>query len=142
MIRKFIFLMLSVTLVSVFSLYSKENKKEEWKNRKFTVEELKKYNGLNGMPVHVAVNGIVYDVSKSKYWKTGTHQKLHQAGSDLTYEIKNQAPKFHKNGKILEKFPKVGIYETTNSTNSIVVNERQIKDKNGKEKNTSKENRK
>lgn len=116
MIRKFIFLMLSVTLVSVFSLYSKENKKEEWKNRKFTVEELKKYNGKDGMPVYVAVDGIVYDVTKSKYWKTGRHKNLHDAGNDLTYEIKNQAPKFHKKGKILEKFPRVGVLEISTET--------------------------
>lgn len=83
-----------------------------WKTRVFTSEELKKYNGKDGMPVYAAVDGIVYDLSKSKYWKAGEHMKLHEAGTDLTSAIHNKAPKFiHKDGKILEKMPKVGVME-------------------------------
>ncbi len=130
---KIIFLSVLVFFSGTF-LLSDEIKSNDWRNRKFTAEELKKYNGLNGMPAYVAVNGVVYDVSKSKYWKKGIHQKLHQAGNDLTYEIKNQAPKFHKNGKILESFPKVGIYEIENSTNTTTKNNRQTKVKSIQEK--------
>ncbi len=83
---------------------------EAWKSRTFTAEELKKYNGLGGMPVYVAVDGIVYDLSRSKYWKTGEHMKMHAAGADLSSALHDQAPKMiHKNGKILEKMPKVGV---------------------------------
>lgn len=83
---------------------------EAWKTKTFTAEELKKYNGKDGMPVYAAVDGIVYDLSKSKYWKTGQHMKLHDAGTDLSSAIHDRAPKMiHKDGKILENMPKVGI---------------------------------
>ncbi len=83
---------------------------EAWKTRTFTAEELKKYNGKDGMPVYVAVDGIVYDLTKSKYWKTGTHMKMHQAGSELSEDIHKKAPQsIHRDGKILERMPKVGV---------------------------------
>ena len=83
---------------------------EVWKTRTFTAEELKKYNGKDGMPVYAAVDGIVYDLSKSKYWKTGKHMKMHDAGSDLSEDIHKKAPQsIHRDGKILERMPKVGV---------------------------------
>lgn len=83
---------------------------EVWKNRVFTAEELSKYDGKEGRPVYVAVDGVVYDLSRSKLWKTGMHMKLHKAGTDLSSAIHKQAPKaIHKDGKILEKMPKVGV---------------------------------
>jgi len=82
-----------------------------WKTRIFTAEELKKYNGRDGMPAYAAVDGIVYDFSKSRSWKNGQHMKLHNAGTDLSSELHNKAPKLlHKDGKILEKMPKVGVF--------------------------------
>ena len=83
---------------------------DAWKTRVFTAEELKKYNGKEGMPAYVAVDGIVYDLSKSKVWSTGRHMMMHDAGTDQSFAIHNKAPKFiHKDGKILEKMPKVGV---------------------------------
>lgn len=83
---------------------------DAWKARTFTAEELKKYDGRNGMPVYVAADGIVYDLTKSKYWKTGTHMKMHGAGADLSKDLHERAPKgIHKDGKILAKMPKVGV---------------------------------
>ena len=83
---------------------------DAWKTRVFTTEELKKYNGKEGMPAYVAVDGIVYDLSKSKVWSTGRHMMMHDAGTDQSFAIHNKAPKFiHKDGKILEKMPKVGV---------------------------------
>ena len=83
---------------------------EAWKNKTFTAEELKKYNGKDGMPVYVAVDGIVYNLSGSKYWKSGQHMKLHQSGTDLSSAIhKDAPPMIHKDGKILGKMPKVGV---------------------------------
>ncbi len=55
--------------------------------KKFTLEELTKYDGKNGQPMYVAVNGKVYDVSDSPFWMDGDHQGLHQAGKDLTDEL-------------------------------------------------------
>lgn len=84
--------------------------KDAWKNRVFTAEELKNYNGRNGQPVYVAVDGIVYDLTRSKYWKTGTHMNMHEAGADQSRAIHELAPKsIHKGGKILERMPKVGV---------------------------------
>ena len=54
--------------------------------RVFTPEELALYNGTNGFPSYVAVNGIVYDVSNAPIWQTGTHFGLH-AGQDLSLEF-------------------------------------------------------
>jgi len=83
---------------------------DAWKTRVFTAEELKKYNGKGGQPVYVAVDGIVYDLSGSKYWKSGRHMKMHDAGGDLSADIHNKAPKsIHRDGKILEGMPKVGV---------------------------------
>ena len=54
--------------------------------RVFTPEELALYNGTNGFPAYVAVNGIVYDVSNAPIWQTGTHFGLH-AGQSLSVEF-------------------------------------------------------
>ncbi len=54
--------------------------------RVFTPEELALYNGTNGYPSYVSVNGIVYDVSGAPIWQTGTHFGL-RAGHDLSLEF-------------------------------------------------------
>jgi predicted heme/steroid binding protein len=55
--------------------------------KKFTLEELAKYDGKNGNPAYVAVNGKVYDVTDSAFWMDGDHLGSHQAGKELTEEI-------------------------------------------------------
>jgi predicted heme/steroid binding protein len=54
--------------------------------RKFTLEELKKYDGQNGNKVYIAYKGRVYDVSDSPVWEAGDHF-AHIAGMDLTDEL-------------------------------------------------------
>ena len=71
--------------------------------RVFTKEELKKYDGSNGI-AYVACDGKVYDVSNSYHWREGVHHVTHYAGCDLTDALK-QAP--HR-ADMLEKFPIVG----------------------------------
>jgi len=56
--------------------------------RKFTLDELKQYDGKEGKPAYIACNGKVYDVSESFLWLEGDHQGQHVAGKDLTSELK------------------------------------------------------
>ena len=55
--------------------------------KKFTLEELAKYNGKNGSRAYVAIKGKVYDVTDNPLWQGGDHQDAHQAGHDLTAEL-------------------------------------------------------
>lgn len=41
--------------------------------RIFTPQELAEYNGRNGQPAFVAVDGVVYDASGSSQWAGGEH---------------------------------------------------------------------
>lgn len=66
-----------------------------------TKEELAKYNGKNGQKTYVAVNGKVYDVGTSPLWKEGDHQGVHEAGNDLTDDLKS-APHVRA---VVERFP-------------------------------------
>ncbi|MDF2677785.1 MAG: hypothetical protein K0Q97_2112 [Bacillota bacterium] len=72
--------------------------------KQFTIEELSQYDGSNGKPAYVAVNGIVYDVSIEATWGGGTHFSMY-AGQDLSAQF---------NGchggriEILRNLPRVG----------------------------------
>jgi predicted heme/steroid binding protein len=59
--------------------------------RKFTLEELKKFDGKEGRPAYIAYKGKVYDVSDDYLWVDGDHQGEHVAGKDLTEEM-SKAP--------------------------------------------------
>ena len=72
-----------------------------------TREELAKYTGQNGQPAYVAVSGTVYDVTASSRWENGLHEGVHQAGQDLTEELKT-APHVRA---VIERFPAVGRLE-------------------------------
>lgn len=69
----------------------------------FTAKTLSLYDGQNGQPAYVAVDGIVYDVSTA--FINGFHIN-HQAGRDLTEE-------FHSMHllDIMGKYPVVGTYQ-------------------------------
>ncbi|CZR10065.1 Predicted heme/steroid binding protein [Trichococcus ilyis] len=73
--------------------------------RTFTLEELSQYNGKNGQPAYVAVDGVVYDVTNVEAWKDGEHKQGLTAGNELTEEITNQSP---HGTKVLEGLPIVG----------------------------------
>jgi predicted heme/steroid binding protein len=68
----------------------------------FTSSTLKNYNGLNETPSYVAVDGIVYDMSK--IFKNGSHQG-YKAGQDLSTAFHDQHPETFLNG-----LPIVGTY--------------------------------
>ena len=76
-----------------------------------TLEKLKQYNGKNGEKAYIAYKGNIYDVSSSPLWKDGIHQKLHEAGLDLT-EILEKAP--HSE----EVFARFMIVDTLDQENS------------------------
>lgn len=69
-----------------------------------TLVELAEYNGKDGKPAYVAVDGVIYDMTDSGMWKNGEHNGF-SAGQDLTDVIKNQSP--HGVGK-LSNVPAVG----------------------------------
>ena len=81
----------------------------------FTADELAQYNGMNGNPAYVAVDGIVYDMTQLGSWKNGKHQGL-SAGQDLTAALA-ESPHI-KN--ILDKSPIVGKLTTTKKTVTVV----------------------
>ncbi len=72
--------------------------------KNFRKEELAQNNGKNGAPAFFAVNGKVYDVSKSSLWENGEHLALHDAGKDLTEELAS-AP---HGADVLDRFPVIG----------------------------------
>ncbi|PLY03300.1 MAG: hypothetical protein C0622_04635 [Desulfuromonas sp.] len=72
-----------------------------------TLKDLAEYNGHDGKPSYVAVSGTIYDVSKSPLWEGGNHVNAHQAGCDLTEELKS-APHVRA---VIERFPVVGKLE-------------------------------
>jgi predicted heme/steroid binding protein len=72
--------------------------------KEFTEAELRLYDGSRGYPVYIAYKGNVYDVTHSRYWKTGMHQDLHYAGLDLTRSLR-KAP--HKE-EVFARFKVVG----------------------------------
>jgi predicted heme/steroid binding protein len=69
-----------------------------------TIEELAQYNGMNGNPAYVAVDGTVYDVTNAKNWKNGQHQSCTVAGVDLTSSM----PKSPHGNSVLNGLPVVG----------------------------------
>lgn len=73
--------------------------------KKFTLNELKQYDGRDGRPAYVAYKSTVYDVTDSPLWMNGDHQGLHEAGKDLTAEI-DEAP---HGEETLTNMKKVGV---------------------------------
>ena len=58
--------------------------------RTFTLEELAGFDGREGRPAYVAVDGTVYDLSGSSSWPEGDHTPCSldvMAGRDLSEEI-------------------------------------------------------
>ncbi|MGV8983707.1 cytochrome b5 domain-containing protein [Clostridium sp.] len=74
------------------------------RQQEFTPAELAKYNGANGSPSYVAINGIVYDVSNVLAWTGGYHFGL-SAGANLTENFST----CHGSSNIIDNLPKVGV---------------------------------
>ena len=76
----------------------------EIRQQEFTLAQLAKYNGADGNPSYVAINGIVYDVSNSISWSGGYHFGV-SAGTNATETFST----CHGASNIIEKLPKVGL---------------------------------
>ena len=70
----------------------------------YSRRELALRNGQDRDEVWVSYKKIIYDVSKSRLWKTGMHYE-HWSGQDLTEEL-SDAP---HTDKVFERFPAMGI---------------------------------
>ncbi len=86
------------------NLKSMEQGAVEENLQEFTPEELARYNGREGKPSYVAVDGIIYDVSQRFGWSTGSHFGL-RPGQD-------QSDAFHGchmgMTEVLDTLPRVG----------------------------------
>lgn len=106
-IKIFLFLIM-VSSALIVTFYIGPKLKRKWKvkwedeiskgKQDLTIEELHSFDGKEGRPAYIAYKGKIYDVSKSKLWKEGSHLKKHLAGHDLTEAIKT-AP--HGEDKLL-----------------------------------------
>jgi len=77
----------------------------EGAERKFTLEELKQFDGRDGRPAYFAYKGKVYDVTESFLWINGDHQGQHEAGKDITNEMQ-----FAPHGEeMLERVKLIGV---------------------------------
>lgn len=112
-IKIFLFLIMASTAAVVTFVIGpklKRKLKDRWREdiakgkQDLTTEELHRFDGKEGRPAFVAYRGRIYDVTKSKLWKDGSHARKHLAGSDLTDALKT-AP--HAEDKILS-MPEVG----------------------------------
>ena len=65
--------------------------------------QLALHNGQDKEAVWIAYKGLVYDVTSSRLWKTGTHYE-HWAGQDLTDEL----PDAPHTDEVFQKFKVVG----------------------------------
>ena len=89
----------------------------------FTLEELAQYDGSNGKSAYVAIEGIVYDVSKVSAWAGGTHFGL-TAGKDLTEQFNSC-----HGMSTLKNLPKVGVLKVNDGMNTVPVNKGARQDK-------------
>jgi len=73
-------------------------------DKRITEDELQEHDGQEGRPSYVAYRGKVYDVSGSKLWAGGVHQRRHEAGRDHTVDF-SAAP---HDESVLQRVPVVG----------------------------------
>jgi predicted heme/steroid binding protein len=103
----FFVMLSSAVIVTIFigpKLRKQRGLAPAMENGNCTVEGLCHFDGRDGRPAYIAYKGMIYDVTKSRLWKNGSHVTKHAAGNDLTDILKN-AP--HGEDKVLA-MPQVG----------------------------------
>src|SRR5699024_4529838 len=65
---------------------SQRGKHIERNLKELTLKELSKYDGKNGNPAYIAVNGIIYDVTNEAVFKKSPHNSVN-LGVDITKEF-------------------------------------------------------
>lgn len=107
-----VFLLIAVLMVSL-TLAACNNTPAG--NQTFTLEELAQYNGQNGAKAYIAVDGVVYDVTKADGWNNGSHQGMLLAGTDATAVFATSP----HSAATLNELPKVGtLVSNTASVNT------------------------
>ena len=82
----------------------------------FTLSELSAYNGMNGKAAYIAVNGIIYDVTRE--WNNGMHHGL-TAGTDVTNAFAGSP----HSSSLLATLTQVGtLLESEQITNAAITN--------------------
>ena len=71
-----------------------------------TLDELALYDGQDGNPAYIAVDGVIYDVTDVAQWNGGEHNGF-TAGQDLTDAIKNVSPHGVSKLKLLDAVGKL-----------------------------------
>lgn len=89
--KKTMLLIFALILILSVACSNSANNENNEIDKNFTIEELSTYNGKDGNPAYIAVDGIVYDVTNVSQWKNGMHNGF-EAGKDLTEEIKTISP--------------------------------------------------
>ena len=69
----------------------------------FTKQQLALRNGQDREEIWIAYEGVIYDVTNSRLWRSGKHYE-HWAGQDLTEEL-SDAP---HDTKVFKKFEVIG----------------------------------
>lgn len=64
---------------------------EEELGQLFTIDDIAQYDGKDGRPAYIVVDGIVYDVTNVPQWRSGSHFGF-VAGTDVTDALANSAP--------------------------------------------------
>jgi predicted heme/steroid binding protein/uncharacterized membrane protein len=103
----FLMMLGSAVLVTIYigpKLREQKSLAPSMENGVCPVDGLCQFDGKDGRPAYIAYKGIIYDVTKSRLWKNGSHLAKHAAGNDLT-ELLKTAP--HGEDKILS-LPQVG----------------------------------
>ena len=68
-----------------------EDNAEETTGATFNMEEIALFDGKDGRPAYIVVDGVVYDVSNVRQWNVGSHFGF-EAGTDVTEALQKSAP--------------------------------------------------